>query len=225
MRGEISYKSKIFGECASDYDFSKIGNINELKFLKWMNILQAITTRLKYNIEMFEYFIRLYFLNDVIKNKFQVFFTMVLSNVSAMIAIDFGCLIFEDNELNIDKFKNFCSQNSIIFKNDVINNVLKTAKPATKKAKDLYKQYFHIPRNKLFAHIDDILLEDNNVDNIINNVNVRTMKKLLHYIMKVLNIIWFAYNKQKLCFALVKGNDYKKLIKSLCILYGDTKFT
>lgn len=36
MRAEVQYKSKIFGECPSDYDFTKITNSEELKLLNWI---------------------------------------------------------------------------------------------------------------------------------------------------------------------------------------------
>lgn len=55
MHGKLDYQSTTFGDCPSDYDLTKIIDPIELKFLEWTDTLQAITTRLKYNIEIVIY--------------------------------------------------------------------------------------------------------------------------------------------------------------------------
>ncbi len=224
MRADLRYNSNVFGECPYDYDFSKISNTIELEFLKRMGILQTTTTRLKYNIEMYDYFFKLYLLNDVIKNKFQGFFTILLSNMSAMISIDFYRLLGDDNDLNIDKFRNLCSQNPSLFSHNIIDNVLKSIRETMKHAKNLYTQFFADSRHKIFAHSGKILLNDKNVNDIVSNINTKIMNELLKQIIDILNRIWMAYNNHNLCFVLTKGGDYKELTKSLCTRYGDTKF-
>ena len=76
MRGELEYRSSVYGECPSDYDFKSVQNSTELEFLKRTDILQGALTRLKYNIEMYDYFLRLYILNKDIKDEFEGFISI-----------------------------------------------------------------------------------------------------------------------------------------------------
>ena len=225
MRSNLEYQSTICGECPSDYDFTKIENPIELKFLKWTDILQSIITRLKYNIEMFEYFIPLYLLNKVIKEEFKGFFSMLLSNISMLIAIDFSSLIEENNELKLDTYKTYCYDNPTLFKNANISEVLDNFKIDLTKAKKMFALYLDTPRNKLFAHIDEQLLDKTFVDRAVEKVSTQRMKEMLESLMKFLSGVWEAYNGHNLCFTIKNGEDYKKLAKSICTQYGNTSFT
>lgn len=223
MRAEVQYKSKIFGECPSDYDFTKITNLEELKLLNWIHILQSIVTRLHLNIQMYQYYIRLYMFNKVVREQFKTYYTYQLNSLSAMITIDFSCLLHKENELNVYNLKNFCSKNKNLFIHD-ITIVLKKTKNMIKSAEDLYKTYFDIPRKKIFAHIDELLLEQEKVNEIMKKGSTKTMKKILWYLKRFLNEIWTCYNDHKLCFQLENGNDYKKITELICKHYGDTRF-
>lgn len=219
MRAELEYKSKTYGECPSDYDFSKIVNPIEFDFLKWTDIIQSVITRLKYNIEMFDYFFRLYLLNDVIK-KFDGFYTILLTDLSAIIAIDFSNLFTKGNGINIFKFYNkFC--NSIVLKMSV--DLKKQIEEEIERAVEIYEVNYKTPRDKIYAHTDNILLNNEKAEKEMKT-GTKTMKKLLNLIIKIVRQIWKSYNGQNLCFSLKKGNDYKKITKTLCVTYGDTRF-
>ena len=224
MRAFLEYQSTTWGDCPSDYDFSKIEDSAELKFLKWTDTLQSVITRLKYNIDMFEYFTPLYLLNRVIKDELKGFFTMYLSNLSMLIAIDFSSLIAEKNDLKLALYRKFCMDNSTLFKNGNMEDILKKAKADFKQANNIYKEYFETPRNKYFAHIGEPLLDRVVVDKDLQRVRTSTMKKLLQFLMNFLNGFWEAYNGHKLCFTLKNGDDYKKLADSVCEHLGDKSF-
>ena len=223
MRAELEYKSKIYGECPSDYDFSKIQNLDELDFLKRTDILQGVVTRLKYNIDMFEYFYIPHMLNKVIKDEFKGFFSLLLSNLSILIAIDFSNLVGQSG-LNIYEYRNFCNTHPKLFKNTNINLLSGQLRPYYDKAQHMFNDYFDTPRNQFFAHIDMSMLDYSNVDDTVGKVNSIKMKELLQCFIKILSEFWYAYNGNNLCFELTNGEDYKKLIYDICNLYGDTRF-
>ena len=223
MRGELEYRSSVYGECPSDYDFKSVQNSTELEFLKRTDILQGTLTRLKYNIEMYDYFLRLYILNKVIKDEFEGFISIFLSDLSMLIAIDFSSIL-ENSNLSIYNYQCFCNDNSTLFTYENIEIVLQQTKPELKKAHRQYTDYFKTPRDKLFAHMDETLLNRTAVDSIVGQVSTAQMTSLLQSLMKVLSSFWFAYNGKQLCFEIKKGDDYKKLAYTICKVYGDTKF-
>ena len=223
MRGELEYQSSVYGECPSDYDFKSVQNSKELEFLKRTDILQGTLTRLKYNIEMYDYFLRLYILNKVIKDEFEGFISIFLSDLSMLIAIDFSSIL-ENSKLTIYNYKSFCNDNSTLFTYEKIKLVSQQMKLELKKAHRQYTDYFKTPRDKLFAHMDETLLNRTAVDSIVGQVSTAQMTSLLQSLMKVLSSFWFAYNGKQLCFEIKKGDDYKKLAYTICKVYGDTKF-
>ena len=223
MRGELEYQSTTFGECPSDYDWDNIKDSVELEFLKKTDILQGMLTRLKYNIEMFDYFLNRYILNSVIRDEFGGFFTIFLSDLTTLIAVDFSSIL-ETSKLNIGNYKGFCNQHSALFAYENISIVSQRTRPNLGRAISIYQEYFATPRNKLFVHIDKTILEKNAVDHIVERVTIAKMTSLLQILMKVLSEFWFAYNGKKLCFELKHGDDYKKLAYMMCSAYGDTRF-
>ena len=223
MRGELEYQSTTFGECPSDYDFKCIHNLAELKFLKWTDILQGTITRLKYNIEMYEYFLNLYLLNNIIKHEFVGFFSILLSDLTMLIAIDFSSIL-KNSELKIREYKSFCDENPELFKAAKIETASQLFDDDFDKIVQQYNNFFDTPRNKLFAHMDKTLLNQEAVNHMMDRVGTAKMKSLLQSLMRVLSSFWFAYNGKKLCFELKQGDDYKKLAFTECNAYGDTKF-
>lgn len=226
MKGKIQYKSKINGECVTDYDFSTITDNNELKFLQWMNELQDSVAQLNYNVKMYEYYVKLYLLNDVVRDKLKTYYILCLSNLSRIIVIDFSRLLQDSNKLDLLKFRNFCSQNQSLFLRSDTSIKLKRIKKTLNDAKKLYEDYFKDIRNEIFAHSDEILLEKQNVETKFDaSGSTVDMNKILRRLKRSLNEIWMCYNNHKLCFQLENGDDYKKITKIICKHYGDTLFT
>ena len=223
MRVELEYNSTVFGECPSDYDFKSIQNSAEIEFLKRTDLLQGVLTRLKYNIEMFDYFFNLYLLNRVIKEEFRGFFTIFLSNLTMLIAIDFSSVL-KNSELKFKCYETFCENNSSLFNYANFEDLKKHFEDDFNEAVKQYNAYFDIPRKKLFAHMDNTLLDQKLVDEIIEKVDVAKMSSLLKILMKILSEFWFAYNGKILCFEAKQGDDYKKLALTICSAYGDIKF-
>ena len=223
MRGELEYQSITFGECPSDYDWENIKDSVELEFLKKTDILQGTLTRLKYNIEMFDYFLTRFILNSVIRDEFGGFFAIFLSDLTTLIAIDFSSIL-EKSDLTLGNYRDFCNKNPTLFTHENVRVASQGIKLEFDKAIRLYQNYLATPRNKLFAHMDEIYLDKNAVDHMVNSVSVAKMKSLLQSLIKVLSSFWFAYNGKQLCFELKKGEDYKKLAYTICSAYGDTEF-
>lgn len=223
MRGELKYQSSVHGECPSDYDFKSIHNSAELEFLKWTDLLQGILTRLKYNIEMYDYFLKLYILNKVINGEFEGFFAVFLSDLSMLIAIDFSSIL-ETSDLTLRNYATFCNKNSTLFTHENVRVASQRIKLDFDKAEHLFSDYFKIPRDKLFAHMSETLLEQDEVNYMMERTGTAKMTSLLQSLMKVLSSFWFAYNGKRLCFEIKKGEDYKKLAHAICNMYGDTKF-
>ena len=225
MISNLQYKSKIEGECPSDYVFSKIEDKKELKFLMWMHVLQGIVARLHANIEMYDYYLKLLFLNDVVKKKLKTHYVTQLSNLSLAITIDFSCIFYQQNDLCLQDFKSFCVQNQLLFRHGDIQEKLKVLKKISNTAEQIYKEYFDQPRKKIFGHADFLMLDEKGVKTTVGKVTTKTMRSLLWKTKRILNEIWKCYNNHKLCFQFENGNDYKEITKLVCQHYGNDNFT
>lgn len=223
MRGELEYQSTTFGECPSDYDWDNIKDLVELEFLKKTDVLHGMITRLKYNIEMYDYFLTRYILNRVIRDEFGGYFTIFLSDLTTLIAVDFSSIL-ETSDLTLRNYTTFCNKNPTLFTHENIRIVSQRVKLDFDKAEHLFSDYLKIPRDKLFAHMSETLLEQDEVNYMMERTGTATMTSLLQSLMKVLSSFWFAYNRKQLCFEVKKGDDYKKLAFTICSAYGDTRF-
>ena len=174
-------------------------------------------------LEMFDYFLTRYILNRVIRDEFDGFFTIFLSDLTTLIAVDFSSIL-ETSDLTLGNYRDFCNKNPTLFTHENVRVASRGIKLEFDKAIRLYQNYLATPRNKLFAHMDETCLDKNAVDHMVESVSVATMTSLLQSLIKILSSFWFAYNGEKLCFELKQGNDYKKLAHTICSAYGDTRF-
>lgn len=132
----------------------------------------------------------------------------------------FLSFLSQENEINLAIYKNkFCNTNVL----NISKSLKKRIKDEINDATKIYDEHFKRPRNEIFAHMDDILLSNEDVEKLMQTSS-ETTKKLLNLLIKVMRQIWKSYKGQNLCFSLKKGNDYKKITKILCVKYGDTRF-
>lgn len=153
----------------------------------------------------------------------RVFFAIFLSDLSMLIAIDFSSIL-ESSDLTLRNYAAFCNKKSTLFTHGSITDVSRQVKADFKIAERQYDDYFKTPRDKLFAHMGETLLDQEAVNHMMDRVGTTKMTSLLQSLMKILSSIWFAYNGKQLCFEIKKEIDYKKLAYTICNAYGNTKF-
>lgn len=215
MRSKVKYLSKTPGDCATNIDISKINNENEIKFIQWTSILEDTITNLQQSVEYYDEFITQYVLDSKIFTKFHSFLNHFLMSLCLVISVDIGKLYSSDNDLCLFKYFKFCTDNNDIFKNDISNIIIKNRGLAAK-LKTKYDTLFNTPRNKIYAHSDELLLKPNEVDKYISQVTMDDFKKFVEISKEILSSIWFEYNQHKMCFRLKGYKDYKKLLRLMC---------
>ncbi len=224
MKGEIEYASKVFEESPSNYDLSKITDENEVKFIKWINILQGTTTVFAYEIKVYNYYCGLYLLNDTIQTHYNVFFCTLLENLSADISIKFAKLIKTENEMCIQQLRDFCHEIDYVFTVIDYKTCFREIRELINDTHSKYELHYKTARNKIFAHTDLILLDEKEIIKIMDQSLTETTNKMLNNIKKILNKIWFSYSGHNLCYRFKGDNDYKDIVKTLWEKYGNTKF-
>lgn len=215
MRGKARYLSNNSGDCADDINLSTICNENEKKFLLWSKNLEDTITRLLQSVEYYDEFITQFIFDSKIFKKFNSFFTNFLTYLCVAITIDIGKLCSQDNELSLRKFLKFCEDNMNIFNNDISNLLVKNRGLMAKLEKQ-YKNQIFIPRNKIYGHSDELLLDNFEIDKYITQVSIDDLKNFSTISKDILSSIWYEYNHHKMCFRLKGYKDYKNLLRLVC---------
>lgn len=124
----------------------------------------------------------------------------------------------------IQNLRTFCRQIDYLFTFADYNTCFKKVRKPLNDTCAKYDLHYKTARNKVFAHIDLIMLDEKELINTMNQPLNETTDKMFKNIKKILNTIWFSYSGHNLCYRLKGDNDYKNIAKTLCKKYGSTKF-
>lgn len=203
-------------ECADDFDWSIITEENHRMFLKWTHYLESSVTRLKINIKYYDKLLLEYILERNFRQEYNVFLTITINNICSVIAIEFSKIFGDRNALDLTKYLDFCKGNfELIFsKKDV--SLISSLISRLDTLKERYKKLIKEPRNKVFAHSDDVLIKDENkVSSLMSSVSISDFEQLIEGIKDVLNSIWQCYRNKKLWFKIDGDDDIDKLLEKI----------
>ena len=203
------YESKIKGDCADDIEQSTINNEIVKKFLNWAKVLEDTITHLRQAIIYYKdfSFIRI---NEKATKNFPSFLTNFRYSLCISITMLIGKLYSDENDLSLFKFNIFCRDNKdILFTTDY--DFVKSQKMISRQY-ILYMQQIKDPRDKIYGHSGEMLLDSLLTQNTVGSVSTTDLMKYVDDGITYLSYIWKLYNGHDMCFRLEKHDDYKDII-------------
>ena len=203
------YESKIKGDCADDIDQSTINNEIVKKFLNWAKVLEDTITGLKQTVLYYRELSFLTINNNVCKT-FPSFLVNFRYTLCISITILIGKLYADNNDLNLSKFNKFCYDNQEILFSTTY--AYRENKNLIKDTYNLYKEKIRNPRDKIYGHSDELLLDEVLTNDTVRNIDTYDLMEFAETGKEVLSYVWKLYNGHDMCFKLEKNNDFKEII-------------
>lgn len=178
--------------------------------------IESSVTKLQINISYYDKLLIEYILKRNFRQNYNVFLTIIITNICLTIAIEF-CKIFGDsNALNLTKYLNFCKENFELIFSKIDVSLISSLISRLDTFKEKYKKLIKEPINKLFAHSDDLLIKDENkVSSLMSSVSISDFEQLIEGIKDILNSIWQCYRNKKLWFKIDGDDDIDKLLAKI----------
>lgn len=179
------------------------------KFLNWAKVLEDTITFLRQAIIYYKDFSFIRINENATKN-FPSFLTNFRYSLCIAITMFIGKLYADENDLNLFKFNKFCNENKdMLFASHY--DFTKNQKMISEQY-ELYKQQIKDPRDKIYGHSDELLLDEVLTNDTVRGVGVYDLMEYAETGKAVLSYIWKLYNGHDMCFRLEKHDDYNDII-------------